>query len=82
MGLSLLGVDERNSDSYVFRDVFFFRINFDFFFRFSSFPVLNGMQTPLSKSKDIKVLKNVIDLNFGIMEFNFQIAQKNKKFAY
>ena len=66
-----LRVDERSSDSYIGRDVFFsfffgesFKIYlgsffslFDFWllFKFSSFPLLKGRQTPLSNSESVQL---------------------------
>ena len=67
---------EGNEDAHISRDDSkenssnFFRPNFDFskfgflmfFFKFSSFPLLKGRQTPLSNRKSVRSTKNVIDL--------------------
>ena len=67
-------VDERSSDSYSGRDdffCFFFRKSLKIcfgsiffrgliFFKFSSFPLLNGRQAPSSNSKSVKIKKDVI----------------------
>ena len=51
--------------------------DFWFFFKFSSFLLLKGRQTPLSRSKSVSATKNVIDLYFRklnlIIEFPSEI---------
>ena len=44
---------------------FFSRFDFWFLLRFSSFDLLEGRQTPISKSENIKVMENVIDFSLG-----------------
>ena len=71
---NFFGVNERSSDSYMGRDDFLsgsleicsgskliFRSLACILFKFSSFHLLKGRQTPTSNRKCVKVTKNVID---------------------
>ena len=91
LSLFLLRVDESSSESYIDRKFFFvFRKNFDvfykaqffcgltfdFFFKFISFPLPKGRQTPLSNSESVKFTKNVIDLLFGKWNLTFRFPSE------
>ena len=56
----------------------FWRFDFSFLFKFSSFLLLKGSQTPLSNSKCVKVKKNVIDFLFRKWKIIIRFPRKVK----
>ena len=65
--------------NFVHAKIRFFFAFFWFLFSFCSFPLLKGRQNPLSISKCVKFMKNLIGLYFRIFSI-FRFLSKLKKY--